>query len=91
MNLMDVTGLSREDVQTWVEKLREWLWPEPSHMNYVQVVYAGKVVTGLTGKLRYSIAGGDMDMIRRVISTAISLGIGTSRRNGFGRIRVRVR
>ncbi|BBL47204.1 hypothetical protein DFR88_00725 [Metallosphaera sedula] len=92
VNVMEVTGLPREKLCITWEKLGEWLWPEPSLLDYIQVTYAGKVVTGMTGKLRYSLTEcADRDSVKKLLENAVSRGIGTSRRNGFGRVEVRVR
>jgi len=89
-NLIDVTGLSREDkgLVSLISRLDSILWEEPSVMHYAKVVYGGKTVIGIVGKLRYSVVKED-EMIKRILESAIARGIGSSRRNGFGRVKIR--
>jgi len=91
-NLIDVTGLKRGDERLidYLSVLSSALWEEPSVMHYEKVVYAGKTVIGLTGKLRYSVVAEDK-LIKRVLESVIARGIGSSRRNGFGKVNVIVR
>jgi len=88
-NLIDVTGLRRGDERLidYLSVLSSALWEEPSVMRYEKVVYAGKTVIGLTGKLRYSVVAEDK-LIKRVLESVIARGIGSSRRNGFGKVKV---
>ena len=88
-NLIDVTGLRRGNGRLidYLSVLSSALWEEPSVMRYEKVVYAGKTVIGLTGKLRYSVVAEDK-LIKKVLESAIAKGIGSSRRNGFGRVKV---
>jgi len=88
-NLIDVTGLKRGDERLvdYLSVLGSALWEEPSVMRYVKVIYAGKTVIGLTGKLRYSVVAEDK-LIKKVLESTIAKGIGSSRRNGFGRVKV---
>jgi len=88
-NLIDVTGLRRGDEKLidYLSVLSSALWEEPSVMRYAKVVYAGKTVIGLTGKLRYSVVAED-NLVKRVLESVIARGIGSSRRNGFGKVNV---
>lgn len=88
-NLIDVTGLKRGDERLidLLSLLSSLLWEEPSIMRYAKVNYAGKTVIGIVGKLRYSIIK-EHEIIKRVLESAIAKGIGSSRRNGFGRVKV---
>ncbi|TRM86070.1 CRISPR-associated endoribonuclease Cas6, partial [Sulfolobus sp. E3] len=85
-NLIDVTGLKRgeEKLNYLLNRLDHLLWEDPSIVKYAKVVYAGKEVIGLVGKLRYSLTNED-DIVYKVLESVASKGIGSSRRNGFGR------
>ncbi|ACP54875.1 CRISPR-associated endoribonuclease Cas6 [Saccharolobus islandicus] len=89
-NVTDVTGLNRGDekLNEVIYSFAQLLWEEPSVMKYTSVRYDDKLVIGLTGKLRYSIKGED-EILVKVLENAIARGIGSSRRNGFGVVRVK--
>ncbi|BBD73371.1 hypothetical protein HS1genome_1760 [Sulfodiicoccus acidiphilus] len=87
--LMDVTSLSRGDeLKAELEELRRFIIEDPSLLYTVKVIYAGKEVVGMLGKLRYRILR-DVPRLTEVLSAAAVRGVGSSRRNGFGRVEVR--
>lgn len=88
-NVLDLTGLKRGDekLMNLLNLLDSSLWMEPSLMSYIKVIYAGKEVVGFIGKLKYSVVK-DEDIIFNVLEDAVVRGIGSSRRNGFGRVKV---
>ncbi|WP_338602852.1 CRISPR-associated endoribonuclease Cas6 [Sulfolobus tengchongensis] len=90
-NLLDVTGFKRGDemLHKAISLLDSSLWEEPSIMKYAKVIYAGNEIIGMVGKLRYSVVN-EEDIVFKVIENAIAKGIGSSRRNGFGRVRIRI-
>ncbi|AWS00487.1 CRISPR-associated endoribonuclease Cas6 [Metallosphaera hakonensis JCM 8857 = DSM 7519] len=90
-NAIDVIQAERGE-----DKLRETLsaldlllWPEPSVMKYSTITYAGKRVVGMMGRFTYSILNQD-EMVYHILNDALAKGIGSSRKNGFGRIEIRV-
>ncbi|AWR96113.1 CRISPR system precrRNA processing endoribonuclease RAMP protein Cas6 [Acidianus sulfidivorans JP7] len=87
-NLVDVTGLNREKLVEIIPKFSRLLWEEPSIMKYANLRYDDKLVLGLTGNLRYSVREED-EILIKVLENAIAMGIGSSRRNGFGVIRIK--
>jgi len=91
-NVIDVTGMRRDDVELRkvLSMLDEVLWEEPSTMSYAKVIYGGKEIVGLTGKLRYSVTR-EQGLLCRVLEAAMARGIGSSRRNGFGTVELRMR
>jgi CRISPR-associated endoribonuclease Cas6 len=88
VNFMDHLGLTREEYKKMIIELEEKVTEEPSKVSYVTVIYAGKEIVGLVGELRYRVKKAD-DRILGAIENAIAKGIGSSRRNGFGRVEVR--
>ncbi|QXJ28787.1 CRISPR-associated endoribonuclease Cas6 [Saccharolobus shibatae B12] len=89
-NVIDATGLNRGDkkLNEVISRFAQMLWEEPSIMKYASVRYDDKLVIGLTGKLRYSVKG-ENEILVKVLENAIARGIGSSRRNGFGVVRVK--
>ncbi|QGA53991.1 CRISPR-associated endoribonuclease Cas6 [Sulfolobus sp. E5-1-F] len=89
-NVIDATGLSRGDAKLneVTSSLAQLLWEEPSIMGYAKVRYDNKLVVGMVGKLRYSVKGED-EILIKVLEDAIVRGIGSSRRNGFGVVRIK--
>ncbi|QKR00777.1 CRISPR-associated endoribonuclease Cas6 [Metallosphaera tengchongensis] len=92
-NVIDVTKLGRGDqeLNELLSSLDHALREEPSVMYYAKVIYAGKEVVGLTGRLRYSLSETDevvVKTLRLSLESAVARGIGSSRRNGFGRVKV---
>lgn len=85
VNYMDHFHVSREEYVRVALSLEEKVREEPSTMKYVKVTYAGKEVLGMMGKFRYSILEKDEE-IYAVLENALAKGIGSSRKNGFGRI-----
>ena len=88
VNFMDHLGLSREEYKRMITELEEKVSEEPSKVGYVTVIYGGKEIVGLVGELRYRVVEHD-ERVLGAIENAIAKGIGSSRRNGFGRIEVR--
>ncbi|PVU69954.1 hypothetical protein DDW09_03155 [Sulfolobus sp. SCGC AB-777_L09] len=88
VNFMDHLGLTREEYKKMIIELEEKVTEEPSKVSYVTVIYAGKEIVGLVGELRYRVKKAD-DRILGAIENAIAKGIGSSRKNGFGRVEVR--
>lgn len=88
-NILEEFGVRREDpdLTRYLENLDSSLWEEPSFISYSKVYYEDKLVVGLTGLLRYSITTNE-GIVRKILTNAIARGIGSSRRNGFGRVRV---
>ncbi|BFH74749.1 CRISPR-associated endoribonuclease Cas6 [Sulfurisphaera javensis] len=91
VNLLDVTGFSRNDERTLslLKHIDEALWEEPSIMKYEKVIYDGKEIIGMTGLLNYSIEK-DSEIVYEILENAIAKGIGSSRRIGFGRVKITV-
>jgi CRISPR-associated endoribonuclease Cas6 len=92
-NVVDVTGTKRGDgmLEEALRELDEALWEEPSTMSYAKVIYAGKEVVGLMGKLRYSVVDRKVtSLLSMVLESVVAKGIGSSKRNGFGRVSLKV-
>jgi len=87
VNFMDHFKLNREEYKEMITEIEEKVREEPSKMRYATVIYAGKEVVGMLGTLRYELLKRD-ESIFRVIENAIAKGIGSSRKNGFGRIKI---
>jgi len=85
---MDHLKITREEYKKIVLELEEKVREEPSKVGYVSVIYAGRKVIGLIGELRYELLAVD-ERIIGTLENAIAKGIGSSRRNGFGRIEMR--
>ncbi|BBG23172.1 CRISPR-associated endoribonuclease Cas6 [Sulfuracidifex tepidarius] len=86
VNFMDELRFTREDVKEKLATIEEVVTEEPSWMKWVTVIYAGKRVVGVVGKFTYSSERfGEM---MPVIGNAVVKGIGSSRRNGFGIVKV---
>lgn len=84
---MDHFKLTREEYKEMITEIEEKVREEPSRMRYATVIYAGKEVVGMLGTLRYELLEQD-ERIFRVIENAIAKGIGSSRRNWFGRVKI---
>lgn len=87
VNYMDHFKVTREEYAKVALSLEEKVREEPSTMEYVRVNYAGKEVVGVLGKFRYTILEKD-ERIYAVLENAMAKGIGSSRKNGFGRVRL---
>ncbi|QPG48921.1 CRISPR-associated endoribonuclease Cas6 [Saccharolobus solfataricus] len=89
-NIIDATGFNRGDVKLSevISRFAQLLWEEPSIIGYANVRYGDKLVIGMIGKLRYSVKGED-EVLIKVLEDAIVRGIGSSRRNGFGVVRIK--
>lgn len=87
LNIMDHLGINREEYRGIMLEIEEKVREEPSRLGYATVIYAGKEVVGLVGTLRYTVLEDD-ERIRGALENAIAKGIGSSRRNGFGRVEV---
>ena len=88
VNFMDHLKITREEYRKLILELEEKVREEPSEIGYASVIYAGKKIIGIVGKLRYEL----LEVDERIIGTlenALAKGIGSSRRNGFGRIEVK--
>jgi CRISPR/Cas system endoribonuclease Cas6 (RAMP superfamily) len=82
---MDHFKFSREDYAKIALSIEEKVREEPSTMEYARVIYAGKEVVGIMGKFRYTILEKDEEIFT-VLENALAKGIGSSRKNGFGRV-----
>ncbi|NON61616.1 CRISPR-associated endoribonuclease Cas6 [Acidianus sp. RZ1] len=87
-NILEVKGITREMASEFLNLIDSSLWEEPSNMTFRKVYYEDKEVVGLYGKLRYSICRSN-DLVKEILENAIARGIGSSRKNGFGRVEVR--
>lgn len=87
VNFMDHFTLTREEYKEMITEIEKKVREEPSKMKYATVIYAGKEVVGMLGTLRYELLEQD-ERIIAAIENAIAKGVGSSRRNGFGRIKV---
>jgi CRISPR-associated endoribonuclease Cas6 len=85
VNYMDHFKLSREEYARIALSIEEKVREEPSTMEYARVIYAGKEVVGIMGKFRYTILEKDEEIFT-VLENALAKGIGSSRKNGFGRV-----
>ncbi|MUN29735.1 CRISPR-associated endoribonuclease Cas6 [Sulfuracidifex metallicus] len=86
VNFMDELKFTREDVKEKLATIEEVVTEEPSWMRWETVNYAGKRVVGVTGKFTYS--SERLGEIMPVLENAIAKGIGSSRRNGFGIVKI---
>ncbi|AAY81347.1 hypothetical protein [Sulfolobus acidocaldarius] len=68
------------------EILDRVLWAEPSTIYYKKVVYDGKEILGLLGKFSYTVLE-NSQLIYEILEDVIAMGVGSSRRNGFGRVK----
>ncbi|BDC17501.1 CRISPR system precrRNA processing endoribonuclease RAMP protein Cas6 [Acidianus sp. HS-5] len=84
VNFMDHFKLTREEYSKLALSLEGKVREEPSTMSYAKVIYAGKEVVGIVGKFRYTVI--EDESILKALENAVAKGIGSSRRNGFGRI-----
>ncbi|BCU70139.1 CRISPR-associated endoribonuclease Cas6 [Stygiolobus caldivivus] len=87
VNFMDHLGLTREEFRGLILEVEGKVREEPSKVWYETVIYAGKKVVGLVGELRYTLLEED-ERVKGALENAIAKGIGSSRRNGFGRVTV---
>ncbi|MQL56591.1 hypothetical protein GFB69_13055 [Acidianus ambivalens] len=88
VNFMDHLHVPREDYARIATSIEEKVREEPSIMEYAKVIYAGKEVVGIMGKFRYTILEKNEEIFA-VLENALAKGIGSSRKNGFGRVSIK--
>ncbi len=89
VNAMDETKLKRgSELEKFLFSMERNVSEEPSDYRSVNVIYAGKKVKAILGKMNYRLRE-YLPELKSILENAQAKGIGSSRHNGFGVVNLR--